>query len=150
MGNKRVFAVEELRQFLVHAFVAAGVPAAEGKIVVDNLIQADLCGIGSHGVSRVPIYLKRIKDGAVNPRPEIRINNSWPAVLSVDGDNGLGAVITVKALEAAIAMADKFGFPVVTFIDTPGAFAGLEERNRADQCLLEAGSIWRVGRSCNH
>jgi LDH2 family malate/lactate/ureidoglycolate dehydrogenase len=109
MGNKRVFRVEELRQFLVHAFVAAGVPAAEGKIVADNLIHADLWGIGSHGVSRFPIYLKRIKDGAVNPRPEIRIDNSWPAVLSVDGDNGLGAVITVKALEAAVAMADKFG-----------------------------------------
>ena len=57
MGNKRVFTVEELRQFLVQAFAAAGVPAAEGKIVADNLIHADLWGIGSHGVSRFPIYL---------------------------------------------------------------------------------------------
>ncbi|MDF1590985.1 MAG: Ldh family oxidoreductase [Desulfobacterales bacterium] len=109
MGDNRVFAIEALRQFIVQAFAAADVPAAEGKMVADNLIHADLWGIGTHGVSRFPIYLKRIQAGAVNPRPEIRIDNSYPAVLSVDGDNGLGAVVTVKALDAAIAAADKFG-----------------------------------------
>lgn len=109
MGNNRVFAIEALRQFIVQALAAAGVPAAEGKLVADNLIHADLWGIGTHGVSRFPIYLKRIQAGAVNPRPEIRIDNSWPAVLSVDGNNGLGAVVTVKALDAAIVTADKFG-----------------------------------------
>lgn len=109
MGNNRVFAIEALRQFIVQALAAAGVPAAEGKLVADNLIHADLWGIGTHGVSRFPIYLKRIQAGAVNPRPEIRIDNSWPAVLSVDGNNGLGAVVTVKALDAAIATAEKYG-----------------------------------------
>jgi len=109
MGNKRVFAVEALRQFLVKVFATAGVPAADGELVADNLIQADLWGIGSHGVSRFPIYLKRIQAGIVNPRPEIRIDSTWPAMLSVDGNNGLGAVVTVKALDAAIATADKFG-----------------------------------------
>jgi LDH2 family malate/lactate/ureidoglycolate dehydrogenase len=109
MGENNVFAVEALRQFLVKALTAAGVPAGEGKFVADNLLQADLWGIGSHGVSRFPTYLKRIQEGAVNPRPEIKIDKSLPAVLSVDGDNGLGAVVTVKALEAAMAAAAKFG-----------------------------------------
>jgi LDH2 family malate/lactate/ureidoglycolate dehydrogenase len=109
MGDNFVFAVEALRQFLVKALEAAGVPADDGRFVADNLIQADLWGIGSHGVGRFPTYVKRIQEGAVNARPQIKVDKSLPAVLSVDGDNGLGAVVTAKALEAAMATAATFG-----------------------------------------
>lgn len=109
MGNNRVFTIEALRRFMVQTFEAVGVPPPDGELVADNLIHADLWGISTHGVSRFPIYLKRIQAGAVNPRPEIRIDNSWPAVLAVNGGNGLGAVVTVRALDAALASAEKFG-----------------------------------------
>jgi len=109
MNGNSIFAVTSLRHFLIQALSAVGVPAEQGKFAADNLIQADLWGIGTHGVSRFPTYLRRLQEGTVNPRPVIKIDNSWPAVLSVDGDNGLGAVVTVKALEAAVEIAGKFG-----------------------------------------
>jgi LDH2 family malate/lactate/ureidoglycolate dehydrogenase len=109
MSDNRIFAVKPLRQFLIQALSAVGVPVEQGKFAADNLIQADLWGIDSHGVSRFPTYLKRLREQTVNPRPHIKIDNSWPAALSVDGDNGLGAVVTVTALEAAMATAGKLG-----------------------------------------
>ena len=109
MSDKHVLSVDVLRQFMVQALLAIGVPAAEGELVADNLIKADLWGLGTHGVSRFPVYFKRIQSGAVNPNPDIKIANPWPAVLTVDGDNGLGAVVTVRALEAAMPLVDRFG-----------------------------------------
>jgi len=109
MSEQRVFPAEVLRKFMTGALLAAGVPEPDGEIVADNLIKADLWGLGTHGVSRFPVYFRRILTGVVNPRPAIRITNPWPAVLAVDGDNGLGAVVMVRALEAAMPLAERFG-----------------------------------------
>lgn len=109
MSKTCVFPVEALRRFMVQALAAAGVSGPEGEIVADNLLNADLWGLDTHGVSRFPVYFKRILAGAVNPKPAVKIANPWPAVLTVDGDNGLGAVVTVRAMEAAMPLADRFG-----------------------------------------
>ena len=109
MADKKCYPAAVLREFMVAVFAKVGVPAAAGQHVADNLLKADLWGIDSHGVSRFPVYLKRIEDGAVNTRPNITITKRLPAVLSVDGDNGLGAVVATQALDAAMATADVFG-----------------------------------------
>ncbi|MDR3561584.1 MAG: Ldh family oxidoreductase [Negativicutes bacterium] len=109
MANKHVFPVERLRRFMEEALATLGMPAAEATIVADNLIKADLWGLGTHGVSRFPVYFKRMQEGAVNPCPDIKISNPWPAVLAVDGDNGPGAVVGVRALEEAMVLAEKYG-----------------------------------------
>lgn len=91
------------------AFTASGVPADDGQIVVDNLLYAELRGIKSHGISRFPVYLRRIQKGAVNPQPQISIDQKTPAILGVDGDNGLGSVAMVHALERGIEIAKNLG-----------------------------------------
>ncbi len=112
-SEQNVFSVSSLRQFVIQVLVKAGVPIADGEIVADNLLKADLWGVGTHGISRFPRYLMRIKDGSINSRPAITINKLWPALLAVDGDNGLGSVVAVKAMEAAIKAADSFGLCAV-------------------------------------
>lgn len=113
MSGQNIFSVDVLRQFIVQVLTKAGVPAADGEIVADNLLKADLWGIGTHGISRFSRYLMRIKDGSIKANPAITINKSWPALLTVDGDNGLGSVVAVKALEAAMVAADDFGLCAV-------------------------------------
>jgi len=109
----RKVAVEVLREFMVSAASALILEREQAEIMVDNILTASLWGIDSHGVVLFPHYLRRLRGGLTNNKPNIRINNSFPAVLSIDGDNGLGSVVTVRALEAAIAAADQCGVALV-------------------------------------
>lgn len=113
MSSQTTFSVESLRQFVVQVLVKSGVPSIDSEMVAANLVQADLWGIGTHGISRFSRYLMRIKNGTINPRPNITINTSLPTLVAVDGDNGLGAVVATRALEAAMAAADRLGLCAV-------------------------------------
>jgi len=57
------------------------------------MVEADLRGSDTHGVIRLPLYLRRLKAGGVNPRPNIRIAREKPATALVDGDNGMGHLV---------------------------------------------------------
>ncbi|EGO63088.1 Ldh family oxidoreductase [Acetonema longum] len=109
MGGQPIFSVEVLHQFIVQILVKAGMPAPDGDIAAANLLKADLWGVGTHGISRFPRYLMRLRNGTINPRPAIAIHSVLPAVLAADGDNGLGSVVAARALDAAMAKADHFG-----------------------------------------
>jgi LDH2 family malate/lactate/ureidoglycolate dehydrogenase len=74
----------------------------DASIVADGLVQSNLRGVDSHGVMRVGIYAKRLKMGLVNPRPEVKIVRESAATLLVDGDNGMGQVVGVRALELGL------------------------------------------------
>lgn len=93
---------KDLKRFCNKILVAAGLSANHSRIVTDNLVEADLRGVGSHGVMRLPIYLRRLASGAVNPRPDIRTVRETRQTAVVDGDNGLGHLVGVKAMELAI------------------------------------------------
>jgi LDH2 family malate/lactate/ureidoglycolate dehydrogenase len=81
-------------------------------VAADSLIKADLEGNESHGISRLPIYAKRIQEGRISAGPAIAFQASG-AVLRVDGGNGLGQVVSYRALERAIPMAKEYGMSTV-------------------------------------
>ena len=108
-----VFSKEKLKNFITSSFCKIGVPTADSHKVSDNLLKAELWGISTHGVSRLSRYLMRIKNNTINPMPKIEIENPWPALLVVDGDNGLGAVVMSRAIEEAMQVAEKFGICAV-------------------------------------
>lgn len=108
MENKMI-ALSDLKRFMAQAFSLHGVPEEHTQIVADNLLKAELKGITSHGLSRFPVYLKRIQTGLVNPKPQISIKKVLPSILAVDGDNGLGSVVTMKALTEGMAVAENLG-----------------------------------------
>jgi LDH2 family malate/lactate/ureidoglycolate dehydrogenase len=86
-----------------------GVPATDAREVADNLVLAELRGVDSHGLIRLPVYARRLKAGVLKARPEIAIRTPFPAVALVDGDNGLGAVVGARAMEKAIEIARTQG-----------------------------------------
>ncbi len=101
--------VEPAREFCSRAFEAAGLPRADAALVTDNLIQADLRGLGSHGISRVLVYVNRLRGGWVNTRPNVRILHEKPGLLHLDGDNGMGAVVGACAMDMCIEKAAAAG-----------------------------------------
>jgi len=109
MQSSRTIAVTELEKFMRTAFSLSGVPEQDAEIVTENLVTAELKGIASHGLSRFPVYLKRIQKGLVNPKPQITCKRVLPGVLTVDGDNGLGSVVMLQGLEEGMAVAEENG-----------------------------------------
>ncbi|MBI3937888.1 MAG: Ldh family oxidoreductase [Betaproteobacteria bacterium] len=100
---------QALKEFAGNCFIASGCVAEHAATVADNLVLADLRGIDSHGVTRVPIYVERLLRGAVAPRPELRIERQEGGCAVVDGGNGPGAVVSCFANSVAIDLARSNG-----------------------------------------
>jgi LDH2 family malate/lactate/ureidoglycolate dehydrogenase len=98
----------DLKSFVQHVFIRLGMPEADAAVAADSLVQADLEGNESHGISRLGIYAKRMREGRIAARPDIRYE-AFGSVLKVDGGNGLGQVVSFRALETAIPMARESG-----------------------------------------
>lgn len=74
----------------------------EAAAIADNLVEADMRGVESHGVVRLPIYAERLAAGAVNPRPNVRVVRETATSLVVDGDNGMGQIVGMRTMEVVI------------------------------------------------
>jgi LDH2 family malate/lactate/ureidoglycolate dehydrogenase len=98
-----------VREFCTTLFEKLGVSRNDAWIVADSLVEADLRGVESHGVTRVGIYVERLEANLVNPRPQIAVVRETPTVALLDGDNGFGAVIGVKAMDEAIRRTKEYG-----------------------------------------
>jgi L-2-hydroxycarboxylate dehydrogenase (NAD+) len=98
-----------LVDFIKRAFEAAGLPSVDADILAGLMVEADLRGSDTHGAIRLPLYLRRLKAGGVNPRPNIRIVQEQPATALVDGDNGMGHLVMRFAAVTAIEKAKRAG-----------------------------------------
>jgi L-2-hydroxycarboxylate dehydrogenase (NAD+) len=107
------FAADELQQFAARIFTAHGLSEQHAARTAQCLVEADLRGLASHGVSRIPIYTERLRRGLVNARPALAVEAITPVVARVDGDNGLGFVTASRAMEEAIDRARAFGVSLV-------------------------------------
>ena len=102
----------ELRDLGKRAFQNLGLSDRDVEDVVNILAIADLFGLSTHGFSRIESYGARLKVGGINPRPNITIEQVAPAMIKVDGDNGVGPVVGMRTLEAAMEAASQFGIAV--------------------------------------
>lgn len=101
---------ETLERFMKDALMAYGVPKEDAEIVSDVLIESDKRGIDSHGIGRLkPIYLDRIDAGTQSPTTKIDILKDDKAVAVLDGNNGMGHVVSHKAMSMAIEKAKEYG-----------------------------------------
>ena len=92
---------------------ATGVSEADSIVVADGLVSADARGMNSHGVLRLPVYIKRLINGGFATAGNIEIIKESPGTALVDGGNGLGSVVTAKAMDLTIAKARANGIGAV-------------------------------------
>src|SRR5580698_1697742 len=100
---------ERLATFIGRAFVAAGLPAEDSGTLAQLMVQADLRGSDTHGVIRLPLYVRRIRAGGINAKPNIRVVSDRPSAALVDGDNGMGHLVMRRATHLAIEKAKTTG-----------------------------------------
>ncbi len=96
---------EPLRQFVSAVFASAGMVADQAGAVAANLVWANLRGVDSHGVLRIPMYLERIDNGAMNKNADVRIVREAGAAAVLEGDRAAGAVAMTAAMKYAIERA---------------------------------------------
>src|SRR5215469_16555593 len=113
MTEPRRHRPEDVHEFCCAILEKLKVPAEDAKEVAACLLQADLRGVDSHGMIRLPIYAERVRMGVVNPRPVAQVVRSNIATALLDGDNGLGPVVGSKAMEKAIELAQNAGIGFV-------------------------------------
>ena len=104
-----MFDADPLRAFCEEVFLSCGMVHKDAAIVADSLVQANLRGVDSHGVARVGIYVKRLEMGLVNPRPNVEVVREGAGTLLVDGDNGMGQVVGVRAIDLGLDKAKESG-----------------------------------------
>lgn len=109
----RAISPNHLRDSVVAIFAGNGLPRADAVVVADSLVDADLRGVSSHGVVRVPTYVKGLRDGSINPRPDLRLLFDEGSRALVDGDNGMGQVGSQRAMDEAVARARAHGMGAV-------------------------------------
>src|SRR5512147_1587117 len=99
----------DLETFITRAFEAVEVPSADAKIIAELMTRADVNGSEGHGVFRLPQYIRRIKGGAVNVKPDIRVEREMAGMALINGDNGMGHLVMKFATEKAIEKAKTAG-----------------------------------------
>lgn len=104
---------EALNEMMLALMEGAGIPEEDRKIVAESLLQADLRGVYSHGILRLPLYLRRIVSGAVNRKPQRKILRETPATALIDGDHGLGQLSGYQAMHLAMEKAAQCGIGAV-------------------------------------
>src|SRR3954452_14894759 len=104
---------ESLRRRGGGIFERLDVPAEDAGIVAHHLVEADLRGVHSHGVIRVPTYVGQLKTGKINPRPNLEIIEDHGGQVVMDGDNGLGQLTAFRANELAIERGKEHGMAAV-------------------------------------
>lgn len=100
---------EKLEKWVQQVFERYDLPPQDGLTAAHALVKANLRGVDSHGVARVPMYCARLKQQVANPLPDIEVTRVAPAAALVDGDNGLGLVVGHRAMAEAIAIARECG-----------------------------------------
>jgi LDH2 family malate/lactate/ureidoglycolate dehydrogenase len=138
------FQPDALRSLTSRLAVAVGVRPGDAEIFARIVVDADLHGVSTHGVSRLSIYLERINRELIDPRAEIAVARNAGCVLALDASNGMGQIQAVKALDMLLPLARQHGLAAATIRNSQHFGALSYYCNRA----AEAGMILLAMTNC--
>jgi L-2-hydroxycarboxylate dehydrogenase (NAD+) len=98
-----------LKAFIAEALNKVGLPEEDAATCAGLMAEADLQGSDGHGVTRLPQYVRRIKAGGFNVRPNIHVVHDHLSTAVLNGDNGMGHLVMKRAAEMAIEKARTTG-----------------------------------------
>ncbi len=104
---------KQMQDFCVECLLKFGVPQEDAENIADHLVLANLRGVDSHGIIRIPYLAEGIRMGLVKPKPEVRVVSESTATALLDGGGGLGIPIATKATDLAIDKTKSAGISIV-------------------------------------
>lgn len=112
-SGTRVLA-DRMRRFVQTLLERSDMDAAHAAHLAGILVTNDLRCVYSHGTRQVANYVGFLREGTINPRPQVRVVSESPTTAVLDGDGGLGYFVAHQAAEMAIAKAVDQGVGVAT------------------------------------
>ncbi|MBA7527464.1 putative oxidoreductase YjmC [subsurface metagenome] len=109
---------DKLRIIVCKIFESVGMPEEDAFITSDSLVESDLNGVYSHGVMRVAIYVKRLELKSNESKPIIKLIKDKKGTAILDGGNGMGQVVSYKAMKIAIEKAKKYGISSIGVLNS--------------------------------
>ena len=103
----------KLKKLITKIFVKNKLSKKHALICAEALVNAELVGAPSHGLSRLKMYCDRIKKKVINPRPKIKIKKISESINHIDANNSIGFVAADIGIKKAIESAKKTGFGLV-------------------------------------
>ena len=76
---------------------AYGMCEGDAETVAEAVTLSDMTGVYSHGLSRLTVYLRQLKCGALNGTPDLRVLREYEAAVSYECDNGSGVAAAGRA-----------------------------------------------------
>jgi LDH2 family malate/lactate/ureidoglycolate dehydrogenase len=106
--------LETVKDQVVEIAASSGLNTSNAAIFADALVDADLHGDSTHGVSRLNIYIRRIQKGLIDPAAELSVEKRSNSILVIDANDGLGQVQAVKSFELLMPLARNQGIAACT------------------------------------
>ena len=103
----------ELKKLISKIFINHKLSKNHATICAKALVNAELVGAPSHGLSRLKMYCDRINKGVINPRPKIKIKKITQSITQIDAKNSIGFVAADIGIKKAIENAKKTGIGLV-------------------------------------
>ena len=103
---------DELRSTVAQILAARGMSEADAATLAEVIVWADLRGVSSHGVQRLPMFLRVLDSGELDPRAVPTIENPAGAIFVVDGHKSAGPVAMKVAMDEAERRARSMGVAV--------------------------------------
>jgi ureidoglycolate dehydrogenase (NAD+) len=160
-SNTQIISESKLTELGIKAFSKLGLSTEDATQIVKVLVMADLFGLSTHGLSRIESYGERLIVNGINPKANITIERVAPAMVKIDGDNGVGPLVGIHALEAAMEVASECGIGIAlargsnhfgpispySYIASQKGFASMIGSNATTTIAPWGGSDARLGNS---
>jgi hypothetical protein len=160
-SNTQIISESKLTELGIKAFSALGLSTEDATQIVKVLVMADLFGLSTHGLSRIESYGERLLVNGINPKAKITKERVAPAMVKIDGDNGVGPLVGMQALESAMEVASECGIGIAlargsnhfgpispySYIASQKGFASMIGSNATTTIAPWGGSDARLGNS---
>src|SRR5260221_8126089 len=107
--------VKNLIDFVAEVFAHSESSSEEARRIATYLTTANLTGHDSHGVIRVPVYVRWKKMGSVVPDQTVERVVDTPSLAVVDGRFGYGQTVAPQAVRIGIEKCKASGLAAVAF-----------------------------------
>ena len=105
--------INKTKNFVKAIFTSLGLSNRYAEMSMEVIIQAELTGVLTHGLAKLPFYVMRYKNKSENISPKIKIMNNHTNNILLDGDNASGLIVGPEALKICIRSAKEKGIAAV-------------------------------------
>ncbi len=114
--STRDLSLDEIHSLAKNVMLANGCDTANAEALADIICRAERDGSHSHGLFRVPGYVKALRSGKVDGKAKPTINHLTPAVIQVDGHGCFAPLAQAVGLPALTEATEKIGIAALSLV----------------------------------